>query len=57
MRIVHKWVSSVHKECALIKLIGLLLTTMASRNGIYSALVYAEKGKIWGLDIASQNVP
>ena len=30
------------KERALIKLIGLLLTTMASRNGIYSALVYTE---------------
>ena len=30
---------------------------MASRNGIYSALVQAEKENIWGLDIASQNVP
>ena len=27
------------KECALIKLIGLLFTTMASRNDIHSALV------------------
>ena len=30
------------KECALIKLIGLLLTTVASQNGIHSALVKAE---------------
>ena len=28
---------------------------MASRNGIHSALVEAEKGKFWGLDIVSQN--
>ena len=32
------------KECTLIKLIGLLLTTMATRNGIHSRLVWAEKG-------------
>ena len=38
-----------HKECALIKLIGLLLTTMASRNDITSALVYIKlKRKIFG---------
>ena len=33
------------KECALLKLIGLLLTIMASRNGIHSAQGEAEKGK------------
>ena len=32
------------KECTLIKLIWLLLTTMASRNDIHSRLVWAEKG-------------
>ena len=31
-------------KCALTKLNGFLLTTMASRNGIHSSLVLAEKG-------------
>ena len=45
------------KECALIKLIGLLLTTMVSPNGIYSALVEAEKGKLWALTLPHKMCP
>ena len=44
----------LYQECALIKFIGLLLTTMASWNDIHSALVEAEKGKKLGLDLVSQ---
>ena len=40
------------KECALIKLIGLLLTTMTGWNGIYSALVKAEKGQFATLTLS-----
>ena len=45
------------KECALIKLIGLLLMPMASQkcHSFTSSLSWI--GKNWGLDIASQNVP
>ena len=42
------------EECTLNKFIGLLLTPMASRNCIHSALVQAEKGNMLGLDIVSQ---
>ena len=53
---VHERVSRC-KECALIKLLGLLLTTMASQNGIYSALVQAEKGTFWALTLSHKMCP
>ena len=43
--------------CALIKLIGLLLTTMARRNGIHSCLVQAEKGKFWVSTLSHKMCP
>ena len=60
MRIVIVLQAGFWCKCALLKWIGLLLTIMASQNGIHSALIEAEKGKFWiilDLDIVSQNVP
>ena len=45
--VIHSRVGLKYKECALIKLIGLLLTTMASPNSFHLAIVEAEKGNIW----------
>ena len=45
------------KECALIKLIGLLLTTVASQNTIHSALVLAEKGTFWASTLSHKLLP
>ena len=45
------------KECALIKWIGLLLTTMASQNGTHSALVQAEREKIGASTLPHQMCP
>ena len=42
---------------SLIKLIGLLLTTMASQNGIHSALILAEKGKFGASTLSHKMCP
>ena len=57
MRIVHQRVSRQCKECALLELIGLLLATMASRNGIYSAQVQAKKGNFWASTLSHKMCP
>ena len=44
-------------QLVLTELNGLLLTTVASRNGIHSNLVLRWKGGILDLNIVSQNVP
>ena len=45
------------KECTLIKLIGLLLTTMASQNDIHSCLAQAEKGKVSASTLSHKMCP
>ena len=45
-----------YKECTLTELIGLLLTTVASRNGIQSRS-FSWNGEIGALHTVSQNVP
>ena len=45
------------KECTLIKLIGLWLTTMTSQNDIHSHLVLSEKENFWALTLSHKMCP
>ena len=45
------------KECTLIKLIGLWLTTMTSQNDIHSHLVLSEKENFWASTLSHKMCP